>query len=127
MASRKVGDGQTGAAIAPATLQKKAAQKSSWSGDRRPPNRSTLSLPQHLLCTQRRIALLDHLPVMCAIAHRVMEEIARHDSHSRSFIHRDGFVDQALTPVPAPAIKETKLIVGIPTPAANPTAHVEGA
>src|SRR5207237_1428129 len=101
MAPGKVGDRKAGPAVAPATFQNKAAQEGSRSGNRSPPNRSTLSLPQHLLRTQRRIALLDHLPVMCCVAHRVVQEIAANNSHPGSFVHRDRFMDEPFTPVSA--------------------------
>src|SRR5882762_3347334 len=59
VAPRKVGDRKTGTAIAPATFHKKAAQKSSRSGQRDMPGRSAFAISQHLLCAQRCIALLE--------------------------------------------------------------------
>src|SRR5437899_2772212 len=93
MAPGKVGDREAGPAVAPATFQNKAAQKGSRSGNHSSPNRSTLSIPQHLLRTQRRIALLDHLPMMIGVAHRVMQEITTNNFHPRSLFHPDRFVD----------------------------------
>src|SRR5712664_2484648 len=124
---RKVGDRKTGTAIAPATFQKKAAQKSSRSGQRGMPGRCAFAISQHLLCTQRCISLPDHLPVMIGVAHRVVQDIATNNSCARSLVHPDRFMDQAFTPASAPAIEKPKLIIRIPAATANPTAHVERA
>ena len=67
------GNSKTGAAVAKATFQEKAAQESGRSGQSNLPARGTLAVFQHLLRAEWRIALFNHLPVMIGIAHRVVQ------------------------------------------------------
>ena len=45
---------------------------------------------------------------------------------ARARVHPHGFVDEPIAPASSFAIEKPQLIIGIPTPAANPSAHIEG-
>src|SRR5258706_4259113 len=111
MAPGKVGDREAGAAITPSSLQKKTAHKGSRPRYGRTPESSSFAVSHHLPRAQRSVSLFDHLPVMTSVAHRVVQQIALDRSHSRTFVHRYGFMNQAFAPVPLGSFKKPKLII----------------
>src|SRR5947207_5861975 len=105
MMRSKSGDRQAGATIAKSALEDETSNECGRACHRALQSRRVFALAIHLLCTQRRIAFFDHLPVMRWISHRIMEQIAAQRLDLRSFVHDDRFMDHAIAPVPEPAIE----------------------
>src|SRR5258708_19244158 len=124
MAPGEVGDHKSGPPIAPTSFQKKAAYKSSRSGNGTTPERSAFAVAHHLPCAQRCVTLFDHLPVMTCVAHRVVQQITLNGPHSRALVHRDRFMNQPFSPTSTISSKQSQLIIRIPTAAANPPPHI---
>ena len=54
-----------------------------------------------------------------------MEEVAAQLLNSGTVVHDNRLVNDAIAPVSASAIEETKLIIRIPAAAANPSVQIE--
>ena len=127
MFSRQLCDSETRTPVAKTALQNKAAKERQGARGGDLHERGALAVFQHLTGAERRIALLDHSLVMGGVAHRVVPKIAGQRFYARAGFHHYRFMNDSITPVAASPIEKPKLIIRIPTAAADPTAQVKGA